>query len=241
MGDLNPDIIGGFHRFHPWIFQAQIQSRGGRLIDETETELLFPGDEGQATFDLYRAFGEAGQGELPMTREQGRQAFASGTIGIFTDSSSILRRYEEQVGDSFEIGIAPFPRVDGGTIPAAGVAAVMLAQDDERQQAAWRFMRFVASPEGQVIVAEETAYVPANAVAFAEGTPLADYYAERPLMSAALATVPHASAWYAYPGENSVRIEEVIRDAIQSVATLQIAPQDALTQLAEDVNAILPE
>lgn len=241
IGASDPDVIGGFHRFHSWMFQAQVESRGGRLMDASESELMFAGDEGQAAFDLYHAFAEAGQGEFAMTREQGRQAFASGTIGIFTDSSSILRRYEEQVGDAFEIGIAPFPRVDGGTIPAAGVASVMLAQDEERQAAAWRFMRFVASPEGQVIVAEETAYVPANAAAFAKGTPLARYYAERPLMAAALATVPHASVWYSFPGENSVEIGDVIYDAVEAVATLQIEPQDGLARLAGDVGALLPQ
>lgn len=241
IGASDPDVIGGFHRFHSWMFQAQVESRGGRLMDAAETMLSFDGAQGQAAFDLYRAFAEAGQGEFAMTREQGRQAFASGTIGIFTDSSSILRRYEEQVGDAFEIGVAPFPRVDGGTIPAAGVAAVMLTRDEARQEAAWRFMRFVAGLQGQRIVAEETAYVPANAAAFADDTPLAAYYAERPLMAAALATVPHASAWYSFPGENSVEIGDVIYDAIEAVATLRIAPQEGLARLADDVDDLLPQ
>lgn len=241
VGALSDDVIGGFHRFHPWIFQAQIESRGGRLMNSEETEITFDGQEGTQTFALYRAFAEAGQGAFAMTREQARQAFASGTVGILTDSSSVLKNYQDQIGDAFEIGIARFPIVEGGSIPAAGVASVMLTEDETQQAAAWRFMKFVSGPQGQVIVAEETAYVPANTVVVDDPDYLADYYAERPLMRAALQTLPYASAWYSFPGENSVKIGDVIYDRVQSVLTLETEPGEGLELLVSEVQDLLPQ
>ncbi|MHA7777971.1 extracellular solute-binding protein [Roseibium sp. M-1] len=240
IGELEGDVVGGFHRFHPWMFQAQVESRGGSLMSADESEITFTGPEGQEAFALYRAFAEAGQGGFAMTREQARQAFAAGTVGILTDSSSVLKQYQDQIGDTFEIGVAPFPVTENGTIPAAGVAVVMMTKDEDEQKAAWRFMQFVASLAGQTIVAEETAYVPANAATVAEGTSLAAYFAERPLMDAALRTVPRASAWYSFSGENTVKINDVIYDKIESVLTLQVEPEEGLNQLGEEVTSLLP-
>lgn len=242
IGQAEPDMIGAFHRFHSWMFQAHVESRGGRMMSPNEKTILFTGPEGQAAFDLYHRFAKAGQARAAMTREQARQAFAGGTIGIFTDSSSILSRHTTQIGGKFELGVAPFPiDRDRGRMPAAGVASVMLTRDSTQQKAAWRFMKFVSSPQGQVIVGTKTSYVPANAVAAERPDVLGNYYKERPLMKAALETVPYASPWYAFPGENAVKIYDLISDKIQAVATLQERPKEGLANLRREIEALLPK
>jgi multiple sugar transport system substrate-binding protein len=241
IGASQPGVIGAFHRFDQWMFQAQVESRGGALMSADEKAIRFDGAEGLAALQLYQTFAEAGQSKSAMTREQARQAFIGGTVGIFTDSSSLLQQHTQQVGGKFQIGVAPFPAVQGkGRIPAAGIASVMLTPDKTRQDAAWRFMTFVSSPEGQVIVATKTAYVPANAVAVARADLLGDYYKERPLMQAALTSLPFASPWYSFPGANSVKIEDVIRNRLQAVATLEQTPVSALAAMKTEVEALLP-
>ena len=238
---LRPDMIGGYHRSHPWMFQTHLESRGSRLASADETEILFDGEEGQEAFRVLQAFGQAGQARAEMTREQARQAFVAGTLGLFTDSSSLLSRHEEQIGGRFEIDVARFPMPsDDGHVPAAGIASVMMTTDPDQQQAAWTFMRFVSGPEGQLIVAQNTAYVPANAAAFENSPELTAFFAERPKMAAALETVPYASAWYAFPGPNASRIDETIRDAMADVLALRSEPDEALTELRAEVQRLLP-
>ena len=239
--DRHPDILGIFVRYHPFVFQGFVGSHGGSMMNADETRIAFTDPPGRAAFDLLRRFGEAGQAERDMTRAQARQAFAGGTVAILVDSSSSLASFEEQTEGLFEIGTRQLPLLtEDPHLPAAGIASVMITRDQARQQAAWRFMRFVASPEGQAIVGRTTGYVPANRLAAERPDILGDYYAERPNMDAALASVPLAVTWYAFPGENATRIDAAIEDRLGEVITLRQTPDDALRALADEVRSMLP-
>jgi len=242
ISQVQPDVIGAFHRFHSWMFQAQVESRGGRLMSPDEKKVAFDSPEGRATFDLYHRLAKAGQARAAMTREQAREAFLGGTVGILTDSSSSISRHLKQTTGKFELGVAHFPIVKGkGRIPAAGIASMMLTHDAARQKAAWRFMTFVSGLDGQVVVGTKTSYVPANAVAAERPDLLGDYYAKNPIMKGVLETVPVASSWYAFPGENAIKIDKVIYDKVQAVLTLREKPEEALVNLKREIEALLPK
>ena len=241
IADRNPDVLGLFSRYHPWFFQGLLGSHGGRMMNAEETAIRFTDDAGRQVFALLRRFGEAGQAQNDLSRAQARQAFMGGTIAILIDSSSSLASFEEQTANLFRIGTARLPLIaDEPWLPAAGVAAVMMTRDEARQDAAWRFMRFVAGPQGQAIVAHNSGFVPANRVAVERPDVLGDYYARRPTMGAALTSVPIAVTWYAFPGENAGRIDRVIEDRLREVITLQQEPDAAMTALEDDLRSLLP-
>lgn len=242
VGDANNNDLGIMVRSHSWVFQAMIESQGGRLMDAEEKKVTFSGAEGLKTFEILEQIGKAGQAATNLTREQGRQAFAAGTVGILIDSSSSLASFEKQVAGAFEVKTAPLPILsDRASIPAAGIASLMTTRDSARQAAAWKFMKYVSSPEGQAIVGKETGYVPANGVAVERAELLGDYYAQKPGMSAALKTLPSASLWYTFPGENALKIDKVIEDAMDNVVVLKETPETAVKALARKVEALLIE
>lgn len=240
IGETDPNALGLLIRTHPWVFQAMVESQGGHLMDASETHITFSGAEGQKAFDILQQIGKAGQAEKNFTREQGRQGFAAGTVGILIDSSSSLKSLQEQAAGNFEVMTAPLPLPSNdASIPAAGIASVMITHDSERQAAAWKFMKFVSSPEGQTIVGEETGYVPANSIAAQGAEFLGDYYAQRPGMNAAIKTLPYASLWYTFPGENALEINKVIQDAMESVVSLKVEPASAMNETLGEVEALL--
>lgn len=240
IGELDDGIVGGFHRYHPWFFQAHVNSRGGQMMNDAETAISFNGEEGMAGLNVVHAFAEAGQAASAMTREQARQAFVSGTIGLFTDSSGLLAQHIDQIGDRFELGVARWPILaDNGGVPASGIAALMLTDEDQQQQAAWEFMKFVAGPRGQEVVVRNSAYVPANSAVVDQSESLNTFFAENPRMRVALETASDAVAWYAFPGENTTRIDEAVYDTMQAVSTLRVEPEEALSGLASNVESML--
>ena len=239
--ERHPGFLGAFTHYNPFMYQGFVGSHGGRMMNADETEITFVEEPGQRTLDLLRRFGEAGQAERDMTRSQARQAFIGGSVAILVDSSSSLASFEDQTEGAFEIGTARLPLIaDDARLPTAGIAAVMLTRDEALQDAAWRFMRFVASPEGQAIVGQTTGYVPANRLAVDRPDILGDYYAERPNMDAALSSIPIAMTWYAFPGENAARIDRAIQDRLGQVITLQQAPEEAMQSLEAEVRSMLP-
>ena len=224
-----------------WTFQALVFSLAGRMMNEDESEMAFTGPEGLEALHLLHRIGAAGQADLDMGRSQARQAFIGGSVGMLIDSSSPLARLEEQVGDAFSIGTARLPIPHGdGTLPAAGISIVLLTEDPERQEAAWQFMRFAASPEAAAIVGTTTGYVPANEVSVREPELLGDFYADNANMGAALQSLPYADRWYVFPGPNAVRITDGLNARLQEVITLQATPEQALAAMAEETRPLLP-
>jgi multiple sugar transport system substrate-binding protein len=56
-----------------------------------------------------------------------------------------------------------------------------------------------------------------------------------------LAQQPLMTAWYAFPGENNLKIIATIKDRLQTVADKSAEPKAALTAMADDVNKLLPK
>ena len=48
------------------------------------------------------------------------------------------------------------------------------------------------------------------------------------------------TGWYAFPGQNALKITDVINDHVQSVVAQRAVPEAALEAMARDVSALLP-
>ncbi|WP_321897010.1 extracellular solute-binding protein [Burkholderia cepacia] len=236
----HPIVLGVYTRYNSAMFQGYIRSRGGSLGNADGTAVTFTDNKGMSVFDLFRRFGEAGQAKIDMTDPQAQQAFVSGRIGIFVDSSSSLQGLTQQVKGKFEIGTAHFPfAANGARLPTLGLAVVLHTTDPVRQRAAWQFMSFVAGPEGQNIVGRETGYVPANEVPVSHPELLGDYYKANPAIKAALASTPYAAPWYAFRGPNAARVDTLIANRLQQIVTLQQPPANAAESLAREVSSLI--
>lgn len=234
-----PGVLGAYTRYNSFMSQGHIMSRGGSLGNADGTAVTFTDPKGMEAFKLYHRFGELGQSKVDMTDAQARQAFASGKIAVFADSSSSLESFSKQAAGKFAIGTAHLPFSEGAKLPTSGIAAVMHTKDDARQKASWTFMAYLASPEIQSIIARRTGYVPANEVAVERAELLGDYYKANPAINGTLASIPYAQAWYTFKGQNAARIDKLFADRLQQVVTLQISPEDAANELKSEITKLI--
>ena len=240
---LDDDVMGIYLEYSAtsaWMFQSFLMSQGARLMNRDETDIAFDGAEGLQALRWVWQSGEAGQ--IDMTRSQGRQAFNAGVVGILVRSASGLREVETAADGNFDLQIAQFPiPAEDGVLPGAGNGLVMFADDPERQRAAWAYIAFATGPEGQTIVAENTGYLPTNMIAV-EGTDyLADFYAERPNHRLVIERLPVVSDWYAFPGDNSARIFDMMIEEQFAVLRHERSPEEALEAMAAHARALLPD
>jgi multiple sugar transport system substrate-binding protein len=242
LGKAAPGTIGGFcqHVGSSWIYLALVESLGGSMMSADDRRIAFNAAPGRRALEIFQAFGRAGQARADMGRDQARQAFAGGGIALLVDSSSSLAAIEAQVGGRYKLGTARIPIVPTGHIPVAGIASILLARDAARQAAAWRFMKFVSGPEGQTIVGKSTGYFPANDIVVRQDDLLGRYYEARPLVRPITGSLAFASRWYAFPGDNSAKIDAVLLDGITSVVTLSKTPGEALAEMERKVEQLLP-
>ncbi|MEL7261197.1 MAG: extracellular solute-binding protein [Pseudomonadota bacterium] len=201
---------------HHGRFQSLLGSHGGRPMTDDKSDITFDGEAGLAAASLYRRFTtEAGMSS--MSQNDARQAFLAGTLGLFFESSSLLKRFEEGAAGNFDLKVMGTPVVADEDVyfPTGGSAIVMLTDDAEKRQAVWDYIAFVTGPEGQKIIVQNTGYAPANKIVLDDESYMGAYYAANPNAVPGHAQVAaHAGPWYAYPGSEGVAVTDLIVAAL---------------------------
>jgi len=239
-----PDTIGLFYSWAitgNWMWQALVFSHGGKMMTDDEKAVAFDKEPGKKAIELLgRMVRDGGMPDL--TPEASRAAFFAGKLGIWTESTSLLRVADEGVAGKFKWRTVRFP-VPGPDpkLPTGGAAAMMFATDPAQQAAAWRYMKFITGPVGATIMVKGTGYMPPNSLPANDPNMLKGFYAEKPNHLTSLSQQPLMTAWYAFPGENNLKIIQAIKDRLQTVVDKSAQPSAALTAMAADVTKLLPK
>jgi multiple sugar transport system substrate-binding protein len=224
-----------------WMFSALLFGAGGKMLNDDESSVAFNGPEGVKAFELVDRMVK--EGGLPvLTKQAGEQAFVAGKVGFAFQTTGALRNTIKNVGDKFDLRTAHIPLIDpvNGKLPTGGNAAVMLTRDAEKQDAAWKFIKFAAGPYGASVVVPGTGYVPNNELAAKSPDYLGNFYKENPLFRAGLEQMPLMQPWYAFPGSNGVKVTQTIVENLSRVVEQSAEPKEALDDAAAEVEGLLP-
>lgn len=225
-----------------WMWQALVFSNGGTMLSADEKKVAFDGPAGQKSIALLAKMINEGT-MRDVSQATSLQDFLSGTLGIWSHSTSRLGGVMQQAGDKFKVRTAPFPIPAGNEarLPAGGNVAMMFAKDPAKQKAAWEYMKFVTGPVGATVMVKGTGYFPANTLPANEPKMLGEFYQASPNHMTAIKQLPYLTAWYAFPGENGLKITDVIKDHLQTVLNKTGKPEDVLRTMTADVQALLPK
>jgi multiple sugar transport system substrate-binding protein len=235
-------VQGGFFDYLAngnWTFQVLVNAAGGRMAGADGRSPAFGGAEGLAALDVIKGFGEAGM--VDMTQAQSQQAFGAGSIGVYAGFNASLGGFERAAKDKFDLRVGPWPiPAANGTAPAGGRAVVIQTRDPAKQKVAWAYVKHMTSPEVQARVVREFGAVPGNEIAIQRADLLGSFFQERPNARVGVELLPKLSVWFVFPGENGIRIVDVIRNHLREVATLRREPKAVLDDMVRDVSALLP-
>ncbi|KFI26305.1 ABC transporter substrate-binding protein [Paracoccus methylovorus] len=222
-----------------WLWQAMVYQQGGKLIDTETNQVAFDNEIGLNGLTMIRQMA-AEAGAPTFDWDQARQQFGAGMTGFLFSTPAHVQTIEGLVGDRFELITTTFPLDDpeNGGVPTGGNSAVMLTQDEAKQQAAWDYIKWVTGPEAQDIIVRITGYLPTNKRATGEDY-LAPYYAEHPNVATAARQADRSLPWAGYPGGDSVRVWRTQRDIIGTVMRGEVSPEDGLAQMVEQTNALM--
>jgi len=241
---LGNDTVGLYHSWQitgNWLWQALVFSHGGTMMSADEKKVAFDGEAGQRSIELLGRL--VREGNMPdLAHEAARSTFFAGKMGIWTESTSLLRVADDSVGGRFKWRTATFP-VPGpnAKLPTGGAAVLMFASTPEKQAAAWRFMTFITGAQGATMMVKGTGYMPPNSLPATDANMLKPFYETRPNHLTSLAQQPYMTAWYAFPGENNLKIISTIKDRLQTVVDKSAEPKAALAAMADDVTKLLPK
>lgn len=224
-----------------WMFSALLFGHGGTMLSADEKKVAFDGPEGLASLTLIDRMVK--EGKMPaLTSDAMVQTFQAGKMGLFFWTTGALRSIANGVGDKFTLGTAKMPVIDAGKgrLPTGGNAAVMFTKDPAKQEAVYRFIKFAAGPYGQSVVVPGTGYVPTNELAATDERFLAPFYAKNPLFRAGLSQMDISIPWYAFPGQNGVKVTQTMVDNIATIVEQKATPEAALAEMSREVTRLLP-
>ena len=240
---LDPKVAGMGYDINgwpdDWLWQALIFQQGGKLVDETTKAVAFDNEIGLNALKLTRRFVTEG-GQNLLDWDQSRQQFGAGLTGFIFSTPAHVQTVQGLVGDRFELKTATFPldNPETGGVPTGGNSAVILTQDKARQDAAWKYLKWITGPEAQNVIVRITGYLPTNKLATGPDY-LEPYYAENPNVKTASLQADRSLPWAGYPGGDSVRIWRTQRDVIGAVMRGELSPEDGLKQVVEQTNALM--
>lgn len=221
-----------------WMAQNLLANAGLQPVTE-EGEIAVATDTGREALGLYERFhDEAGQQAIG--NDAARQQMYAGQLGLYFNSTAAVRSFDAEIGDRFEWGTAQMPKlVEDGGVAAGGMAAVILTDDPEKRAAAWKYLLHGTGPEMQSLVVRNTGYMPVNEQAL-EDEYLGTFYDDNPAWKTSADQLGRAYPWFAWPGENGVRISQLTVDTLAAIANDQIDAPEAADQLAQEIEGLLP-
>jgi multiple sugar transport system substrate-binding protein len=223
------------------MWQALVFSHGGTMLTADEKTVAFDGPAGQKAIAMLGRMVKEGT-MRNVSQATALQDFVAGRLGIWSHSTSRLGGVGKQVGKTFDLRTARFPVYAGpdSRLPAGGNVAMIFTKDPAKQRAAWEYVKFATGPVGATLMVKGTGYFPANAQPDRDPGLLGDFYRQNPNHQTAIGQLPMLTAWYAFPGDNGLKITDVIKDHLQTVVAQNATPEQALRAMTTDVQALVP-
>ncbi|MDW0116874.1 ABC transporter substrate-binding protein [Sporosarcina thermotolerans] len=182
------DMYGFSMLTYGWFFEQLVATQGGLYVNEDNgrsgdaTEALFNGPEGLNVFRFLDTMNKAGTfGNFGTLWDDIRSAFATEKVAMYMDSSAGVAGAIKNA--PFEVGVAYIPHADevkrNGVV--IGGASLWMSKGiaEEKQEAAWEFMKYLATPEVQAKWHLDTGYFAINPKAYDEQN-VKDKWAEFP-------------------------------------------------------------
>lgn len=215
-----------------WIVQALIGSNGGKVLSDDRKTIEFGSEEAIGAVQMWQDMVTSGaMGKL--NDNEAVEAFSQGQVGMLLYTSAFQSSFLTAAeAGGWELKAAAMPSFDGKpTTPVnSGSALFILSQDEAKQQAAWKFLKFVTSERGYTIITSEIGYLPLRPAIVDDPQYLKDWVEQNPLIKPNLEQLEHLKPWVSYPGPNWYQIETILLEAVQKSI-----------QSTDDVSTIMKE
>ncbi len=197
----------------------------------------------QKSIGMYRRMVDEG-GMLALPDQAQRQQFIAGRMGFFLDSISRLYNFETSIGNRFDLRVLPYPMAAAnGRLPTGGnlgMVTTAAEKDPKVLAAAWKWLQFASGPFGTTQVIKLVGYTPVNVLALDDPELLKGYFDDRPRHRVAVDQIPIVREWYQYPGDQTLKIDDVIGEHLERIVDKSMTPEAALVSLTDEINKLLP-
>lgn len=158
-----------------------------------------------------------------------------GYIGSCTGVSYITTDTDEDGEDDWELATASLPKGKVQAANQAGTNVYMFTTDENKQKAAWEYLKFLTSTESTTKWAMETGYLPVRTSAYESD----EYQTFMEEQTSGVAKACYAQAAYSFAQpvfEGSYEIMNIANTVLEDAILDELEPQEVLDNLVKEVN-----
>lgn len=229
-----------------WYNYSLVWSNGGDILGPDKKTVLLDKPEAARGLQLWSDMINKDKSMMPPvggTSTSGAgagqtldQSFFNGKVAFIIGSTGSLGSYQSNA-KNFELGTAFLPKFNEYAVPTGGAnLAILTKTSKEKQDAAWKFIKFMTSKEQAIYFSQKTGYLPIRESA--EKAPeMQSYYKENPNFTVALKQLEYAKEVPSL--EEIKRIESEIGKAMEKTATENIPAEQTFKSAANNMRGFI--
>ena len=209
-----------------WWLKALILQNGGQIMNEDASAPAFASPAGYGALEFWKRLLD--DGLMPAGKYgEARDLFITGQLGFLVDSTGKIGQVKD--GAQFHWGTAFLPKQEKHGATVGGAALVMFPSNPAHEQATWRLLKWLVSPENSAAWTVSTGYVPTRLSALGSDT-IQQLLVDEPVYRAGFEQLSVASSYPHFWGMGTLDV--LLREAIQQVELGAATPRAALDQAA---------
>ncbi|KGX87388.1 ABC transporter substrate-binding protein [Pontibacillus litoralis] len=230
------NVIGmGFENSFEAEFQAILKQLGGTYIDEEAKEAQFASEKGIEAMTFINDMIQEGIARTAGEDQYMSNPFGRGDVAMYIGSSAGIPHIAGAAEEGLEWGVTTNPTWEGeGATTFAGNDIVMFNQsEDAEKEAAWKFMKYLTSPEVTAEWAMKSGYLPVRSSAL-ELEEYKTFLEENPAYAAASQQVDTGFFTARVTGGDAVR--NIVLEELDKIVLGEKTVEDGLTSAQERSN-----
>lgn len=230
-GDGEPDVWGLNIADIAWIFKAMLFQNDCEIIDSDTLTPLFDNPRGIEAATFWKRLVDEKAMPIGMHDLADKQ-FMSGTLGFYLGSSSVIGSWSGKL--PFEFGVAFLPKMVKRAIPVGGAVLVLFPHSKAEDDATWKLIKWLVSPENLGEFCIKTGYIPIRKSVL-ELPDVKKFMEENPNYKVAFEQMKYGKAYWHF--EQMGTMDALLYEYLDKIERGVLTPEKAMKEAAEKLKA----
>ncbi len=226
----------GTQEWTVWSWQTFLWQAGGEILSEDMTEPRFQGSPGVEALKYWISLVHEDESAVFSERNAGYKVepFLAGRVSMMINGPWNYPVLKGQ--DEVRYGSFPLPKSRERATNIGGENLYIFESEPEKEEASWKFAKFIMSEEFQVEWAMNTGYLPVNRSA-AESEEYSEFLSENPFIETFVDSMEFGRS--RPPVKEYSRLSDRLGRALEEALYRRQSPDEALEKAAEEAGEFL--
>ena len=231
ISELKPEYWGFDAVDTVWTFKSFLLQNNCEIIDPAMNEPLFDKEAGIETAEFWKRLID--EGAMPVgLHDMAEKMFLGGTLGFYIGTSSRVGKWVGNTG--FDFGMAYLPAEKRRAVAIGGAVAVLFPENKAKDDATYKFIKWLCLPENVARFTMETGYIPTTKSSL-ETPAMKSFFESNPDYRVAFSQLQFAHAYWHF--DQMGNMDGLIWEALEKIERGVLSPAESMKWAANELKS----